>query len=1261
LKKKIRKWEPVSQPAKIELFVLRFMIMTGVASMAVLLYCLFRKTNVGNAPLYWLLMVAILFFCLKVLHEWYHYFHISVPQRPLWTARPTVDILTTFCAGEPYEMIVETLTALQAITYPHTTYLCDEANDPYLRETCQRLGVVHVTRDNRIDAKAGNINNGLKYATGELCVVLDPDHVPAPDFLDRVVPYFADPKIGFVQIVQAYGNVGDSIIAKGAAQQTFQFYGPMMMTMNKYGTVQAIGANCTFRRSALDSIGGHAAGLAEDMHTAMQLHAKGWKSVYVPEVLTLGLVPATLSAYYKQQLKWARGTFELLVTTYPKLFRHFNWRQRLHYGTLPFHYFSGVISLINFLVPVLSLSLGVIPFHFDLLSFTVVGLPFISITIFVRHFVQRWVMAEEESGFHMVGGLLLIGTWWIFILGLVYTIIRKKVPYIPTPKDDRERTSWKLFVPNAVVFLVSGAAIIYGLWLDWNPYSWVMAGIAFMNCLIMLFNILAGIWKGRISSERPVTAREKFYHYYYSTKVRLWKLRHSVYVAVRKTAMALTLVVCGFTSWFVYKDGKPPASFSKFPPHREAVFYTGIFSPPDASGLTSMQDVSFYQRAAATRFDIVSSYIPWGDAPRCFPQDSLMNAIYSSGATPMITWEPWAALFGSVGASTSLGEQKMMQRISQGQFDDYLEKFAQQLRAYQRPVFLRFAHEPDNPAYPWSATGLNTPEEYRQAWKYVHDFFERTGARNVIWVWNPWKPAAVDSYFPGKAYVDWLAATVLDYGGTHPEGQHYSFDQLYRPFHDKPLFRSGLPVMIAEMGSLAGQGKQQQWLQEAFPAIREHFPEVNATVLFNSSYDRNTLPDSKDSVLNWKLESPVATLGILQQYRKHDGTVPGMLNLLPLNAPVYEQVPQRDSIRGMIYSKGIPWFRNRHTLTRKEVLKDLRGMQQLGVNTIRRYGPGVYDHNVLAAAEIVGMHIQYGFWMPGHNNDGSMKQRRADFEDVVISTIKKRKHEKTITGWHLGNNNWPELAQNYVKPSLLYQEDEYLFWLRGLVRQIRAIDPGRPVTVDIPVDSQLVTTLTTFAAAIPEVTSWGLVWSSDTATVRLPETAIPWFISNIYAEQYVASDTKKTLFINGWQDLQTKDAVTFNGLLDHRGYYKPSYVQVARHWNKGNDLTDMPSIKILRPARVTEEGTVLSYKALVYENNAWRLNGATDPALQFEWFLYKTDRWGHTIYMRRLGNGTAIDVRIPADPALYGVYLVARKGAYAVGARTSLSTPWEKK
>ncbi|MFX8653185.1 glycosyltransferase, partial [Acinetobacter baumannii] len=82
------------------------------------------------------------------------------------------------------DMVVETLTAIQSITYPHQAYLCDESNDEYLKKICTTLGVHHITRTQKTNAKAGNINNALKYSTGELCVVLDPDHVPYPNFLD---------------------------------------------------------------------------------------------------------------------------------------------------------------------------------------------------------------------------------------------------------------------------------------------------------------------------------------------------------------------------------------------------------------------------------------------------------------------------------------------------------------------------------------------------------------------------------------------------------------------------------------------------------------------------------------------------------------------------------------------------------------------------------------------------------------------------------------------------------------------------------------------------------------------------------------------------------------------------------------------------------------------------------------------------------------------------------------------------------------------
>ena len=199
----------------------------------------------------------------------------------------------------------------------------------------------------------------------KFAVYLDPDHVPFPNFLDPIISHFNDPKVGFVQIVQAYKNFHEGLIAKGAAQQTFQFYGPMMMTMNKYGTVLAIGANCTFQSKRPGFYWWSCCRVSRRYAYGYATSCKRLGICLCAEVLARGLVPSTLSAYYSQQLKWSRGVFELLVTSYPRLFKQFTWRQKLHYGIIPFYYLSGFIFLINFLIPVLSLFLEVNPIKMD--------------------------------------------------------------------------------------------------------------------------------------------------------------------------------------------------------------------------------------------------------------------------------------------------------------------------------------------------------------------------------------------------------------------------------------------------------------------------------------------------------------------------------------------------------------------------------------------------------------------------------------------------------------------------------------------------------------------------------------------------------------------------------------------------------------------------------------------------------------------------------------------------------------------------------
>jgi cellulose synthase (UDP-forming) len=552
-------------PKSGDVITIRIMIVLGLISMALFFSWFIDKDHIGYPPLFWLLSTALAFKMLRTLHEWYHYYAVSVPVKPELHSKYKVDILTTYCPGEPQSMVLNTLEAIQRITYPHTTYLCDEGDDPYLKAQCKRLGVRHVTRTNRQNAKAGNINNALSQATGDICLILDPDHVPQPDFLDEVLPYFEDPAIGFVQVVQAYSNRKESLIAYSAAEQTYSFYGPMMMGMNSYGTVQAIGANCTFRRKALDSIGGHAAGLAEDMHTAMQLHAKGWKSVYVPKILTRGLVPATLASYYKQQIKWARGTFELLFAVYPKLFKQFTWRQKIHYFTLPLYYLFGVFNLIDFLIPVIALALAEFPWYVSLGEFVSMFMPFMLILVCIRQFAQRWYLEKSEKGFHLLGGILRTGTWWIFTLGLVYSVFRIKVPYIPTPKDDKPQNNFWLSLPNLLVCMLGIGAIFYSQHVYGNVYNnvyvQIMSVFALTNVFFLSLIVLIG-------QERFMAwIRTNFIHSSFlkpvlsPVRLLIWRTRHSFYDGIR--GKAIYLVITAFlisavltfakdeTRWFI--------------------------------------------------------------------------------------------------------------------------------------------------------------------------------------------------------------------------------------------------------------------------------------------------------------------------------------------------------------------------------------------------------------------------------------------------------------------------------------------------------------------------------------------------------------------------------------------------------------------------------------------------------------------------------------------------------------------------------------
>jgi cellulose synthase (UDP-forming) len=437
----------------------------GIAAVVRLFDWWFRPAHVANAPLFVLLSLAFWYGISRIVLGWINYIAIAKPPVKTAPAGLRVAIFTTSSPGEPLAMFEKTLAACARLRYPHTTYLLDDTRDPRFRDVAARHGATWLELVGIPGAKAGKINAALTRTTEDFILVLDPDHLPFPEFLDRVLGYFDDPTVGFVQVSQAYYNQPRSFAALGAAEQTYAFYGPSQMGLYGHAAAVAIGANCTFRRTALDSIGGHGIGLAEDLITAVRVHGAGWCSVYVPEVLSRGLVPEDLGSFYRQQLKWARGVYEVVFSEMPHLFGKLRWRQRLSYLAIGTYYLFGVTTPLYLVLPYLYLWFGVQPAAMRFSEFLLEATPVGVVGVALYLFVQRWMCdPATERGIHWRGLVLKIACWPIFLAGTYFAVVRQNIPYIPTAKEAVRGRFLRLAWPQLLLialFLATAARVMW--------------------------------------------------------------------------------------------------------------------------------------------------------------------------------------------------------------------------------------------------------------------------------------------------------------------------------------------------------------------------------------------------------------------------------------------------------------------------------------------------------------------------------------------------------------------------------------------------------------------------------------------------------------------------------------------------------------------------------------------------------------------------------------------------------------------------------
>ncbi len=382
-----------------------------------------------------------------------------VPVVPDTTLR--VAFLTTIVPGkEPIAMVERTLRAARNVRYGGTydVWLLDEGDDPDVKAMCKRLGVRHFSRRGieefntpsgayKAKTKHGNYNswvhvNGDEY---DVFVSVDPDHVPLPNFCERLLGYFRDPDVAFVVGPQIYGNY-DNLVTRWAESQQYLFHSLLQRAGNRRGIAMLVGTNNAVRIDALRSIGGLQDSITEDMATSLALHAAqssatggNWRSVYTPDVLAVGEGPSSWTDYFTQQHRWSRGTDEVVLRKFGRLAWRLGPGRALHYGLLMSYYpLTALAWLLGALNAFCYLALGAqgvhVPQEVWLMLYIDAAIFQVGLYLFNR---QHNTSPHEEAGSSGLTGMVASTlSTPIYVSSMIGALLRRQAGFVVTPKGD---------------------------------------------------------------------------------------------------------------------------------------------------------------------------------------------------------------------------------------------------------------------------------------------------------------------------------------------------------------------------------------------------------------------------------------------------------------------------------------------------------------------------------------------------------------------------------------------------------------------------------------------------------------------------------------------------------------------------------------------------------------------------------------------------------------------------------------------------------
>lgn len=290
------------------------------------------------------LLLALYFFVLSILaiYGWHRYYLVYLymknkdkapaPLPPLEHLPPVTVQLPIF--NEMY-VVDRLIGAVCELDYPRELLeiqVLDDSTDEtreiaelaVRRYAAKGFDIKYLHRVDRTGFKAGALEAGLRQASGQFIAIFDADFIPSPDFLMRTLPHFAtDPKIGMVQARWGHINQDYSLLTKIQSILLDAHFVLEHGGRNRAGCFFNFnGTAGIWRREVIPDAGGwqHDT-LTEDLDLSYRAQLRGWRFVFLPDLVAPAEVPVEMNSFKSQQHRWAKGSIQTCMKLLPRILR----------------------------------------------------------------------------------------------------------------------------------------------------------------------------------------------------------------------------------------------------------------------------------------------------------------------------------------------------------------------------------------------------------------------------------------------------------------------------------------------------------------------------------------------------------------------------------------------------------------------------------------------------------------------------------------------------------------------------------------------------------------------------------------------------------------------------------------------------------------------------------------------------------------------------------------------------------------------------